>query len=65
MTKERNGKELVRLSIVRGEDGEKLLDTLVRPSNRVVSWLTDIHGVAPKHLEGVSFMQRWIVGVEV
>lgn len=58
VTKARSGKELVRLSIVRGDDGEKLLDTLVHPSNRVVSWLTNIHGVAPKHVKGVRFMHR-------
>lgn len=65
MTKEPSGKELVRLSIVRGDNGEKLLDTLVHPSNRVVSWLTNIHGVAKKHLKGVSFMHRWILGIVV
>ncbi|CAM9921609.1 unnamed protein product [Ectocarpus sp. 6 AP-2014] len=58
LSKERNGKELLRLSIVRGEDGEKLMDTLVRPGNPVVDWRTDIHGVAPEHLEGVMFTHR-------
>ncbi|CAN0537615.1 unnamed protein product, partial [Ectocarpus sp. 12 AP-2014] len=58
LSKDRNGKELLRLSIVRGEDGEKLMDTLVRPGNPVVDWRTDIHGVAPEHLEGVMFTHR-------
>eukprot|EP00903_Cladosiphon_okamuranus_P005818 g5761.t1 len=58
LSKERNGKELLRLSIVRGEDGEKLMDTLVRPSNPVVDWRTDIHGVGPQHMEGVVFTHR-------
>lgn len=61
LSKERNGKELLRLSIVRGEDGEKMMDTLVRPSNPVVDWRTDIHGVGPEHLEGVMFTQRWVM----
>lgn len=58
MSKERNGKELVRLSIVRGEDGQKLMDTLVRPSDPVIDWRTDIHGVSPQHMEGVMFTHR-------
>ncbi|CAM9869205.1 unnamed protein product, partial [Scytosiphon promiscuus] len=58
LSKERNGKELLRMSIVRGEDGERLMDTLVRPSNPVVDWRTDIHGVAAQHLEGVMFTHR-------
>ncbi|CAM9877600.1 unnamed protein product, partial [Hapterophycus canaliculatus] len=58
LSKERNGKELLRMSIVRGDDGERLMDTLVRPSNPVVDWRTDIHGVASQHLEGVMFTHR-------
>lgn len=58
LSKERNGKELLRMSIVRGDDGERLMDTLVRPSNPVVDWRTDIHGVADHHLEGVMFTHR-------
>ncbi|CAN0443759.1 unnamed protein product, partial [Discosporangium mesarthrocarpum] len=54
----RNGKELLRLSIVEGTTGKRLLDTLVRPTNAVVAWRTDIHGVAPEHMEGVTFSLR-------
>lgn len=58
LSKERNGKELLRMSVVRGDDGEQLVDTLVRPGNPVVDWRTDIHGVGPQHLEGVTFTHR-------
>lgn len=54
----RNGKELVRVSVVGGEDGQPLMDTLVRPSNPVVDWRTDIHGVAAEHVESVAFTHR-------
>ncbi|CAM9997167.1 unnamed protein product [Ascophyllum nodosum] len=54
----RNSKELVRMSIVRGQDGERLVDTLVRPANPVVDWITDIHGVGPEQMGGVHFMHR-------
>eukprot|EP00904_Undaria_pinnatifida_P006310 jgi/Undpi1/2809/HiC_scaffold_14.g06186.m1 len=53
-----NGKELVRLSIINGANGEPLMDTLVRPGNPVVDWRTSIHGVAPEHMEGVLFTHR-------
>lgn len=48
------------MSIVKGENGEPLIDTLVRPSDPVVDWRTSIHGVAPKHLEGVIFTHRCV-----
>ena len=60
MSKTLNGKELVRLSIISGADGEPLMDTLVRPGNPVVDWRTSIHGVAPEHVEGVLFTQRYL-----
>lgn len=58
LSKSRNGKELVRVSIVQGEDGAALLDTLVKPAHPVVAWRTSIHGVAPAHLNGVMFTHR-------
>ena len=59
MDKSLNGKELVRLSIINGANGEPLMDTLVRPGNPVVDWRTSIHGVAPEHMEGVLFTHRY------
>lgn len=58
VSRERNGKELLRVSVVDGTDRHAILDTLVRPTNRVVSWRTSIHGVHPRHLEGVAFTHR-------
>ncbi|CAN0544640.1 unnamed protein product, partial [Laminaria digitata] len=60
VNKSLNGKELVRLSIINGANGEPVMDTLVRPGNPVVDWRTSIHGVAPEHVEGVLFTHRYI-----
>ncbi|CAM9457641.1 unnamed protein product, partial [Choristocarpus tenellus] len=58
VSKKRNGKELVRLSIVDGTDGKRLLDTLVRPTNPVIEWRSDIHGVKADHVTECTFSHR-------
>lgn len=58
VSRSRNGKDLVRISVVDAGSRQAILDTLVRPSNPVVSWRTSIHGVYPKHLDGVAFTLR-------
>ena len=51
----RNGKELVRLSVVDGTTGGTLLDSLVRPRARIVDMRSTIHGVTAAHLEECAF----------
>mmetsp|Transcript_34236 Transcript_34236/g.69993 ORF Transcript_34236/g.69993 Transcript_34236/m.69993 type:complete len:739 (-) Transcript_34236:108-2324(-) len=56
---ERNSKELVRLSVVGGANGDTVvLDTLVQPSLPIVDMVTQIHGITKEHLAGVSFTMR-------
>ncbi|KAG5178617.1 ribonuclease H-like domain-containing protein [Tribonema minus] len=50
----RDGKALVRMSIVDGA-GTPLLDTLVAPRGRVVDMRTSCHGITPEHLRDCRF----------
>lgn len=54
----KDGRALVRVSIVDGETQEKLLDTLVKPAWPVSDYRTQIHGITEQHLENVQFTLR-------
>jgi RNA exonuclease 1 len=54
---EKNGKELVRLSLV-GITKDFVFDTLVRPLHPIVDLRTGIHGVTMEHLETVEFTAK-------
>ncbi|CAM9656713.1 unnamed protein product [Phaeothamnion confervicola] len=55
VSRERNHKELVRVSVVDGRSGATVLDSLVRPTLPVLDYRSSIHGVKAAHLANVAF----------
>lgn len=49
---------LCRISIVDAENGEVLLDSLVKPNWPVVNYRTFVNGITEEHLESVKFTLR-------
>ncbi|CAM9993443.1 unnamed protein product [Heterosigma akashiwo] len=60
VSKAKNEKELVRVSVVRGAAGaaDVVLDSLVRPLNTVTDHRERINGIGPAQLAGVQFTLR-------
>lgn len=51
----RDGKALIRLSVVDGITGATVLDTLVKPEGTIIDMRSDIHGVGVADMAGVTF----------
>ncbi|CAM9541010.1 unnamed protein product [Chrysoparadoxa australica] len=55
---EKNGKELVRLSVIDATTDDVLLDTLVKPTWEIADMRTFVHGIAQNQLDPVQFTLR-------